>query len=168
MLTKKCTKCESKWPADLDHYYKDQSKKDNLSSSCKRCHKIYDKNCPITNTMRKIRRKAKRKYKRTDKGKEAEKRYVSTQKGRDANKKASRKHSLKKRYRLSLSEFELMRKKQRGKCMICGMRPALNLCVDHNHKTGKVRGLLCHPCNLALGRLEKYFDSFKKYLRRYR
>ncbi len=167
-MTKRCSKCESEWPANLDHYYKDQSKKDNLSSSCKRCHSAYDKNRPITVNMRNIRRKAKRKYKRTDKGKEAEKRYVSTPKGIDKVKKASRKHALKKLYGLSLSEFELMKKKQKGKCMVCGVRPVLNLCVDHNHKTGKVRGLLCHPCNLALGRLEKYFDSFKKYLRRYR
>ena len=168
MLTKKCTKCESEWPADLDHYYKDQSKKDNLSSSCKRCHSIYDKNRPITDNMRKIRRKASRRYKRTDKGKEAEKRYVSTPKGRDKLKRASRKHALKKLYGISLPEFNSMKRKQKGKCGICGIVPASNLCVDHNHKTGEVRGLLCHPCNLALGRLEKYFNSFKRYLRRYK
>jgi hypothetical protein len=36
-----------------------------------------------------------------------------------------------------------------GSCAVCGS--AGRLCVDHNHITGEIRGLLCHTCNLALG-----------------
>lgn len=37
----------------------------------------------------------------------------------------------------------------KGRCEICGARS--NLCIDHCHKSGKIRGLLCHPCNKGLG-----------------
>lgn len=42
-----------------------------------------------------------------------------------------------------------------GGCSICGARPEdSKLDVDHDHKTGKVRGILCRSCNLALGMLK--------------
>jgi hypothetical protein len=55
-------------------------------------------------------------------------------------------------YGLTTLQFDAMTLKQGGKCAICQRGPThKSLCVDHNHKTGKVRGLLCHRCNLALG-----------------
>jgi hypothetical protein len=43
---------------------------------------------------------------------------------------------------------------QEGGCAVCGRPPVgkHRLSVDHNHETGEVRGLLCNPCNSALGR----------------
>lgn len=44
--------------------------------------------------------------------------------------------------------------KQKGCCAICGTHQAnlkTTLCVDHNHQTKKIRGLLCNRCNLLLG-----------------
>ncbi|MBA7572888.1 hypothetical protein ES708_14675 [subsurface metagenome] len=42
---------------------------------------------------------------------------------------------------------------QDGKCAICGESfiKLFNTCVDHNHETGEVRGLLCRKCNVAIG-----------------
>ena len=42
---------------------------------------------------------------------------------------------------------------QQCKCKICGNKPQKPLHVDHCHETKKVRGLLCHQCNVALGHM---------------
>jgi Recombination endonuclease VII len=57
------------------------------------------------------------------------------------------------RYGLTWSAYQELLKKQDGKCAICGTGVTVgqNLAVDHDHKTGEVRGLLCSPCNLGLG-----------------
>ena len=55
---------------------------------------------------------------------------------------------------MSLRDYDLMLARQRGVCAVCGEQPARRLCVDHCHVTGKVRGLLCSPCNLAIGQLK--------------
>jgi Recombination endonuclease VII len=57
-----------------------------------------------------------------------------------------------KRYGMSSREYELRLALQNGACAICRKEPKRRLlCIDHCHKTGKVRGLLCTPCNAALG-----------------
>lgn len=43
-------------------------------------------------------------------------------------------------------------------CQLCGSFS--KLCIDHNHKTGEVRGCLCHLCNVALGNYEALLDRF--------
>jgi len=54
--------------------------------------------------------------------------------------------------------------KQKGKCAICESAPqtARGLHVDHCHKTGAVRGLLCHGCNTGIGSLKENPDIFSK------
>jgi hypothetical protein len=58
--------------------------------------------------------------------------------------------SLKNEYHITLDDFDRMIVEQSGRCKICGQAdPKLH--IDHDHQTGKVRGLLCGPCNRALG-----------------
>ena len=52
---------------------------------------------------------------------------------------------------ITLLEYRRLYQLQEGKCSICNTSPKGNLSVDHNHQTGKVRGLLCSQCNLGLG-----------------
>jgi hypothetical protein len=56
-------------------------------------------------------------------------------------------------YGITAEEYKFMHQLQQGKCAICNEEPKTKrgLHVDHDHKTGKVRGLLCHGCNVALG-----------------
>ena len=65
-----------------------------------------------------------------------------------------RKSQWKIKYGLTPTEYNRIYSKQRGLCAICGAHAVeLNcfLCVDHDHKTGKIRGLLCKNCNTGLG-----------------
>jgi hypothetical protein len=55
------------------------------------------------------------------------------------------------RYGISQDEYMWLLEHQQGACAICKTASDRMLCVDHCHSTGKVRGLLCHKCNLGLG-----------------
>jgi len=56
------------------------------------------------------------------------------------------------KYKIEAADYIAMFNRQGGACAICGQPPGKKpLSVDHNHKTGKVRGLLCHTCNTGLG-----------------
>ena len=60
---------------------------------------------------------------------------------------------LKHRFGISVEEYEQMLVAQSGGCAICGCVNVdeRRLAVDHDHKTGRIRGLLCHHCNVVLG-----------------
>ena len=62
---------------------------------------------------------------------------------------------LKQQYRMTQTQYDAMLESQGGACSICGNQPGVGLrrlVVDHDHVMGRVRGLLCHGCNQALGR----------------
>ena len=63
-------------------------------------------------------------------------------------------------YGLTLDDYSAMLVEQSGVCAICGKEEAVSskgvLSVDHDHKSGKVRGLLCDTCNRGLGH---FFDN---------
>jgi hypothetical protein len=62
-----------------------------------------------------------------------------------------------KKYGLSIAQYEALERAQGSTCAICGARSPGRRDkywhVDHDHKTGKVRGLLCSRCNIGLGNL---------------
>ena len=62
--------------------------------------------------------------------------------------------SRKRLYKLSDEAYNEMLKAQNGCCKICRFKPSegqRELAVDHNHKTGLIRGLLCMRCNRVIG-----------------
>lgn len=62
-----------------------------------------------------------------------------------------RRDMLRRKYGMTEADYAVMKSAQGGKCAICA-EPG-ELCVDHCHATGRIRGLLCRSCNLALGYL---------------
>lgn len=71
-----------------------------------------------------------------------------------------RKRDIKKKYGISMEDYDNMLKEQGGSCAICGSTVSYNsrrnkFDIDHCHKTGKVRGLLCNKCNKGIG----YFND---------
>ena len=103
------------------------------------------------------------------------KREIS-KKWRENNKNITRKYDreygLKNRYGITVDDYNKMLKEQNCCCDICGRHKLefkTRLAVDHCHKTGKIRGLLCYRCNTNLGIIEdeEFSKRAKKYLKNF-
>lgn len=91
------------------------------------------------------------------------------ERNRDKARASVRASTLRRRYGLSVAQFESMVLEQDGKCAICRTDAKLN--VDHCHMSGAVRKLLCTPCNTVLGFIKEdrnialaivdYIDKYK-------
>ena len=57
-------------------------------------------------------------------------------------------------------DYDRLLEKQDGKCAICNNSDK-RLCLDHNHSTGKIRGLLCTRCNRGIGLLGDNVETLK-------
>jgi len=71
---------------------------------------------------------------------------------------------------LKLEEYDKILNEQKSVCAICKRKPKQRLSIDHNHKNGKVRGLLCYKCNAAIGMTNEDITILKsiiKYLRKH-
>ena len=122
--------------------------------------------------------------KNPEKSKEASRKYYHENKKDDPEYRAhmkvySREYRMKTKFGLTVEQVNEMAEAQGGKCAICCKRPRPKQVayiespwhVDHDHKTGKVRGLLCNRCNLMLGHVDddvtilqtaiEYLNSFR-------
>lgn len=78
-------------------------------------------------------------------------------------------------YGLSLKEYDEKLEKQNGVCAICfkvnvptNKGAFERLSVDHDHKTGQVRDLLCRKCNMEVGVFEKNRDRLQRYIEKFK
>lgn len=62
------------------------------------------------------------------------------------------------------SDYQMMLVDQNGKCAICGCPPPekKRLCIDHDHKSGEVRSLLCGQCNTGIGLMRDSPDILRR------
>ena len=134
---KKCTKCGKKYSTNSEYFGKDKGTKDGLACWCKKC-----------------RSKQKKKYYRTEKGRQYQKKYKQSEKYKVIERRAN----LKKNYNITLEQYDQMFAVQDGICAICGKPETVKnqygvkrLSIDHNHETGEFRGLLCSSCNFLIG-----------------
>lgn len=83
----------------------------------------------------------------------------------DRARRNSRDAQYKRKYGISLDEYETLAALQDFKCRLCEQEnPERLLVVDHCHSTGAVRGLLCDKCNVSIGRLGDTIESIEKVL----
>ena len=69
---------------------------------------------------------------------------------------------LKRKYGITSQDYDNMYSEQEGSCAICGIHQSElknRFCVDHDHDTGQVRGLLCNNCNNGIGKLQDNYDT---------
>ncbi len=74
-------------------------------------------------------------------------------------------YKLRKKYGISLDEYNIMFDKQNGKCHICNTHQDdlhKKLVVDHDHCTGNIRGLLCDKCNRGLGHFNDDIEMLQR------
>ena len=88
--------------------------------------------------------------------------------------------NLKRKYNLSLDEYNQKLENQKFVCEICGKSETSldgrtggtkRLAVDHDHKSGKIRGLLCWSCNTVIGKIGEsldLLDAMKTYITKYK
>ncbi len=129
--TKVCTLCKKE--KEITLFYKRKEYTDGLDCYCKECKNKKSREHYWNNI------EANREYHRLYKLRNKEKRQ---------------KWILKDLYNLPIEKYNDMFIEQGGRCAICGKHQVefkKKLCVDHNHETGKIRGLLCNKCNSLLG-----------------
>jgi hypothetical protein len=76
-----------------------------------------------------------------------------------------RRDNLRRFYGITPEQFDALQEAQGGGCAVCGetrvWRGRRRLHVDHDHETGRIRGLLCHACNVCLGALEEDIERIR-------
>jgi hypothetical protein len=89
--------------------------------------------------------------------------YQREYRARPERKVADRAGHLKRKFGLSLEQYDEMLASQHGGCAICGDAPEANvsLHIDHDHDSGAVRGLLCFSCNGGLGQFKEEPDLIR-------
>ena len=160
---KVCSRCLKK--KSVDEFHKNKSNFDKLQYWCKSCIKEMSKN-PIKNQKDK-------KYKQEHYKKNKIKYKNGAAKRQKENpikhSKHNRKSKLKAKYGLTIEDYDRMFEAQNGVCYICGQLnyDGRRLCVDHSHKTGKVRKLLCYRCNFLVGTVENIdcWNTIVEYLK---
>lgn len=142
---KPCSTCGIVKP--FDEYYRDKRATDGRYCSCKPCQRDKTAAWRARNVERYRDTQARWRAANPDALREMGRRYYWTHR-----------HGpwLKYRYGITLAEYDRMLAEQGGVCAICQRPPtahirARRLSVDHDHGTGRVRGLLCDACNRGIG-----------------
>jgi hypothetical protein len=72
-----------------------------------------------------------------------------------ADRETRRKRDLSKKYGITVEDWDWLWAEQNGRCAACQIDlNTVKVCVDHDHKTNEVRGLLCNECNHGLGKFK--------------
>ena len=146
MATKRCPQCKE--VKERDAFSVATLRYDKVQGICRQCASVYRKaNKAKLNILRRNWRKV-----NEEREKSKREKYHKENKEKIAN--TLRRRRWRVSYRMSEQDFRDMDRKQGGICAICGSYDSRKrLRIDHCHKTGAVRALLCRACNLAEGLL---------------
>jgi hypothetical protein len=142
---KVCNKCGRE--CNEEDFYKNKAMPGGRLKVCKACCGTYRKEYAARNPDKEAVWRQNHKDRNPESGMD----YYWRTRGSDPR--LMRDYTLKKRYGLSVEDYERMCDDQGGLCFICGKEPK-TLHVDHCHETGRVRKLLCPGCNMRLGVVE--------------
>lgn len=131
-----------------------------------------------TEVMRRWRAKYPEKTKALNKKwRDANPEKVKASRQTESHKKSIRKHTLKKKYGITLEEYDYLFSLQAGVCAICLLPETMKnqhglkkMAVDHDHATGRIRSLLCGHCNLAVGNVRedvKIVERLMEYIKKH-
>jgi len=145
---KRCKKCDQVKP--LNDFYANPGGRDGRRPECKACTSARRKLWYKANRDREIDRV--RAWQKDNHAyylrKQSEYRATSTRDHRSDH--------LKRKFGLTIEGYNALLGSQGGRCAVCGREPGRsNLHVDHDHNTGKIRGLLCFRCNGGLGQFKE-------------
>jgi recombination endonuclease VII len=122
------------------------SDKDWLKNKLAKCPEYKETLRAIQRKYRATHKKERREYERNKRATDPV--YRESQETRERNWK--RADFYKKRYGITIDDYDRMLTKQDGRCAVCRKATATRLAVDHCHRLNKVRGLLCNGCNSML------------------
>jgi len=157
--TKRCFTCKKLYNDPKKHFYSNNRSKDGLSYYCKACtgkwHKKNDTEFVVVEGATKVCSVCKTKHPANTDYFNRNRRTVD---GLSYTCKAckidnNRKYALSSKYNITPEMYNEMFILQEEKCLICDKKSERELCVDHDHDTGEIRGLLCNNCNTAIGLL---------------
>lgn len=144
---KPCSKCGEF--LSLSEFYREKTARDGYRGDCKRCFQTRAKQrYPLVREQAIARAKAWQEANR-----DRVNAYHRERRTRPEVKERERAGHLKRKFGITLETYDDLFKRQGGRCAICQRVPRddISLHVDHEHETGRVRGLLCFRCNNALG-----------------
>lgn len=168
MPIKICSSCRI--PKDLNEFHKNKCKKDGYTNICKNCKSIKSKDYTIRSKEKRAARFQEYYKDNKDRLKEYQKGYRSKNKIKLALQDKEKRY--KDKYNITIEILEQKLKEQDNKCLICNKEFDLKTrpVVDHDHKTNKLRGMLCDNCNLGLGNFQDNTDiliSAIEYLKKF-
>jgi hypothetical protein len=144
---KKCTKCGVLRP--LDEFYRASGTRDGLRGDCKTCFQARAKARNELIRKENVARAKKWRADNPERYRETQRRMRSTPQGKTRQ----RAGYLKRKYGITIEQYDELLAAQGGRCAICRRepRPDISLHLDHDHESGQLRGVLCFRCNNALG-----------------
>jgi hypothetical protein len=161
LQSKRCSKCKEVLP--ISQFHANRAQPNGYQSSCKNCLKV---NNPRSTKPKKCSRCKQIKdadefatSKNSPTGLQGNCRSCCDEVRLPLSPETSRQYVLKNRYGMTLSDYDDILKKQKGRCAIC--QKQTKLVVDHCHTHNHVRGLLCNGCNRGIGFLGEDVTRFK-------